>query len=56
MELTTLQYLTHATMGCCTTSELMALSREDREKGTKNVDKLKEWAREEMTIKGIAIK
>jgi hypothetical protein len=56
MEMTTLQYITSPVYGCSTTSELMNLSREDKANNTKNVEVLKEWARQEMQNKGITIK
>jgi len=49
--MTTLQYLTHKDFGCCTTAELMALSRANK----KDLEDLKAWAREEMEKKGIEI-
>jgi len=48
---TTLQYITHKEYGCCTTSELMALSKEDKPA----LEKLKEWAIQEMQKKGIEV-
>ena len=53
--MTTLQYLTSKETGCCNTSELMALSKDDKANGTAHVQQLKAWAAEEMTNKGIAI-
>jgi len=50
--LSTLQYITHPTYGCCTTSELMKLSKDDKEA----MMKLKEYATEEMKLRGIDIK
>jgi hypothetical protein len=47
--MTTLQYLTHKDYGCCTTSELMAMSRANK----KDLEDLKLWAAEEMKKKGI---
>lgn len=49
--MTVLQYLTNKDTGCCTTSELMQLSREDKA----YVTALKEDARKEMNNKGIEI-
>lgn len=50
--MTTLQFLTSHDYGCCNTRELMELARQDKE----SVEVLKNWAREEMINKGIAIK
>jgi len=47
--MTTLQFITSPTLGCCNTSELMKFSKEDKA----GFDKLKEWAREEMAKRGI---
>jgi hypothetical protein len=52
MEMTTLQYITSAEHGCCNTKELMELAKADKAA----VETLKEYARQEMTNKGIAIK
>ena len=49
--MTVLKYLIDPQTGCCTTSELMALSRDD--KGA--MAKLKEYAAEEMKNRGIEI-
>ena len=46
-----LQYLTHPVHGCCTTGELMQLSKVDKAAYTK----LRDWAMEEMKNKGIEI-
>jgi len=47
--MSTLQYITSPVYGCCTTGELMALSKVDKEA----MMKLKEYAAEEMQRKGI---
>lgn len=49
--MTVLQYLTNKETGCCTTSELMELSRSDKP----SVETLKKWAREECAHKGIEL-
>jgi hypothetical protein len=46
-----LQFLIHPQYGCCTTGELMALNRMDKD----GYKKLTDWAREEMTNRGIPI-
>jgi hypothetical protein len=46
-----LQYITSPVHGCCTTSELMALSKANK----KDMEDLKEYARAEMKNKGIEI-
>lgn len=50
-----LEFLKSAEYGCATTSELMALSREDRENGTSHLADLKRYAREEMANRGIEV-
>jgi hypothetical protein len=47
--MTILQYLIHPVHGCCTTGELMSLSKSDRQ----GYDTLRKWAEEEMKLKGI---
>jgi hypothetical protein len=49
--MTALQFLTSPEFGCCTTSELMALARTNKD----DVAKLKVWAAEEMKKKEIPI-
>ena len=49
--MTPLKYLTDSITGCCTTSELIALSRADKQ----SMETLKTWAIEEMKNKGIEI-
>lgn len=46
-----LKYLTDPTHGCCSTSELIALSRSDKAA----METLKNWAIEEMKAKGIEV-
>lgn len=46
-----LKYLTDPVNGCCNTSELIKLSREDKT----SMETLKNWAIEEMKNKGIEI-
>ena len=47
--MTALQFLTDKTHGCCTTSELMNLNKEDKD----GFNRLKEWAEKEMVARGI---
>lgn len=49
--MTVLQFLISAQYGCCTTAELMALNKQDRE----SYDTLRKWAVEEMNARGITI-
>ena len=49
--MTALKYLTSPEFGCCTTGEIMQAAKNDKEL----LPKLKEWARAEMTKKGIEI-
>lgn len=49
--MTVLKYITSVDNGCCTVAELLGLGRVDKAA----VDKLKEYAREEMKNKGIEI-
>ena len=49
--MTTLQYITHKDYGCCTTKELMELSRANK----KDMEDLKAYAEQEMKNKEIAI-
>jgi hypothetical protein len=49
--MTPLKYLTDPVMGCCTTSELIAMSKADKQ----SMETLKTWAIEEMKSKGIEI-
>jgi hypothetical protein len=48
-----LKYLTDPNTGCCKTSELMEMSRDDKKNNTHHVEDLKAYAREEMKNKGI---
>lgn len=50
--MTALQYITSPIYGCCTTSELMQLSKNDKEA----MMKLKEYAAQEMKNRSIDIK
>jgi len=47
--MTVLQYITHKDYGCCTTSELMAISRVNK----KDMEDLKVYAAQEMKNKGM---
>ena len=49
--MTLLQFITGKEFGCCTTAELMAYSKVDKEGYTK----LKEYARDEMKNRGIEV-
>ena len=49
--MTTLQYITSPTTGCCTTGELMTASKTDKT----ILPKLKEYAEAEMKNKGMEI-
>lgn len=49
--MTALQYLVSKEFGCCTTGELMALSKQDKTE----MAKLKEWAVAEMKARGIQV-
>lgn len=46
-----LKYLTDPINGCCSTSELIQLSRADKQ----SMETLKQWAIEEMKNKGIEV-
>ena len=49
MPMTLLQFLTSKEFGCCTTGELMAYNKQDKE----GYIKLREWAIEEMRNRGL---
>ena len=49
--MTTIKYLTSPDTGCCTTAELIALSRTDKSV----LETLKRYAAEEMRNKGIEV-
>lgn len=49
--MTALQYIRDPKSGCCTTSELMALNKEDNA----GYRLLMQWARDEMKAKGIPV-
>jgi hypothetical protein len=49
--MTILQFLIHPVHGCCSTGELMALSKSDRA----GYDLLRKWAEEEMKLKNIPL-
>lgn len=49
--MTALQYITHKEYGCCTTGELMAISKANKQ----DMEDLKKWAIEEMKNKGIEV-
>lgn len=50
MAMTVLQFITSPIHGCCTTGELMAFSKQDKE----GFENLKVWAKAEMEKKGLA--
>ena len=49
--MTPIQFLTSKEHGCCTTGELLQMSKVDKP----GVDTLKEWAKAEMKNKGIEL-
>lgn len=49
--MTVLQFLTSSQFGCCTTGELMAYNKMDKEGYTK----LRDWAIEEMKNRGMEV-
>lgn len=49
--MTPIKYLTDQATGCCTTKELLDLSRADKAA----VETLKQWAKDEMSARGIPV-
>lgn len=49
--MTLLQFLTSKEFGCCSTGELMAYNKQDKE----GYAKLREWAIEEMQKRGLPV-
>jgi hypothetical protein len=50
-KMTVAKYLTHPVYGCGTSSEVIRFSQNDKP----GFDTLKQWAREEMALKGIEV-
>ena len=50
-KMTVAKFLTHPVYGCGTSSEVIRLSQQDKP----CFDTLKQWAREEMAVRGIEI-